>query len=68
MFLFLSSFKLFHQIKIFKLLILILTCFTSVAQKSDLQDLFKNHKDGYNVFRIPTVIVEKINKVELKSI
>lgn len=45
-----------------------MTCFTSVAQKSDLQDLFKNHKDGYNVFRIPTVIVEKINKVELKSI
>ena len=33
------------------------------AQTSDLQDLFKNHKDGYNVFRIPTVIVAKSGKV-----
>ena len=44
-------------------LFLIFTTFIVTAQTSDLQDLFKNRKDGYNVFRIPTVIVAKSGKV-----
>jgi sialidase-1 len=51
------------QMKIISSLFLILTTFMLTAQTSDLQVLFKNHKDGYNVFRIPTVIVTKSGKV-----
>lgn len=49
--------------KIFVSLFFILTTFCLTAQTSDLQDLFKNHKDGYNVFRIPAVVVTKSGKV-----
>ena len=52
-----------RQMKIISSLFLILTTFMLTAQTSNLQDLFKNHKDGYNVFRIPTAIVTKSGKV-----
>ena len=49
--------------KIISSLFLILKTFSLTAQTSGLQELFKNHKDGYNVFRIPTVIVTRSGKV-----
>jgi sialidase-1 len=49
--------------KIISSLLLIFTTFILTAQASDLHYLFKNHKEGYNVFRIPTVIVTKSGKV-----
>lgn len=44
-------------------LFLIFTSLLLSAQTAGLHNLFKNHKDGYNVFRIPTVIVTKSGKV-----
>jgi len=52
-----------RQMKIISSLLLILMTFILTAQTSDLQGLFKNHKEGYNVYRIPTVIVTKSGKV-----
>ncbi len=49
--------------KIIISLFLISTTFLLKANPSNLQDVFKNHRDGYNVFRIPTVIVAKSGKV-----
>jgi sialidase-1 len=37
--------------------------YCSTAQNSNLQVLFKNHSDGYNVFRIPTAIIAKSGKI-----
>jgi sialidase-1 len=44
-------------------LFFILTTVCVTGQTSDFQDVFKNHSDGYNIFRIPTVIVTQSNKV-----
>ncbi len=49
--------------KIIISLFLILTTFMLTTKASDFEYLFKNHKDGYNVFRIPTVIVTKSGKI-----
>ena len=49
--------------KITSSLFLIFTTLILTAHTSDFQDLFKNHKDGYNVFRIPALIVTKTGKV-----
>jgi sialidase-1 len=51
------------MIKIVNSLFFIFTTFFLTAQNSQLQYLFKNHKDGYNVFRIPTAIVTKSGKI-----
>lgn len=49
--------------KISTLLFLAVITLRLTAQTSGIHDLFKNHKDGYNVFRIPSVIVTGSGKV-----
>ncbi|MCS6933635.1 MAG: glycoside hydrolase [Chitinophagales bacterium] len=49
--------------KIISSLFFIVTTLCLAAQRFDLQQVFKNHKDGYNVFRIPAVIVTASGKV-----
>jgi len=44
------------SMKIIAILTFILTSLTVNAKTSAIQDVFRNHKDGYNVFRIPAVI------------
>lgn len=51
------------KMKILSSLFFVLTIYYSTAQTSDLHVLFKNHNDGYNVFRIPTAIVTKSGKI-----
>ncbi len=44
-------------------LFLIFSTYCLTAQSFQVQNLFKNRKDGYNVFRIPSVVVTKSGKV-----